>query len=58
MCGFWGFNSKIARRLNKLNEDPQSIPFILYTDETAFHSNGQMNRRNFHYYDNVNLHIV
>lgn len=39
-------------------EREESIRNILVTDEATFHSNGFVNRHNFHYYDRGNPHLM
>lgn len=44
--------------VNKLQEDGQFLEKVLFTDEATFHKNGFVNRHNFHYYSDVNPHLI
>lgn len=40
--------------LHKVNENPQFISTVLFSDEATFKNNGSVNRHNMHYYSVVN----
>lgn len=43
--------------LEKVGEEGDFFKYVLFTDESTFHNNGLVNRRNFHYYDTENRHL-
>jgi Transposase. len=43
---------------NKLEREPDVYNCILFTDESTFHNNGFVSGHNFHYYSDVNPHLV
>lgn len=43
---------------SKLQTEPDFYSFILFTDESTFHNNGLVNGRNYHYYADVNPHVI
>lgn len=42
----------------KINAQANFFNNVLFTDEATFHSNGIVNRRNFHYYSDENPHVT
>lgn len=42
----------------KLREIPNFLDFILFSDEATFHKNGFVNRHNYHYYSDINPHLL
>lgn len=41
-----------------LDNDPDFIRCLMFSDEATFHKNGCVNRHNFHYYSDVNPHLL
>jgi len=48
----------IAHCMVKLEEDPQFLTNILWTDEAKFHNNGNVNHHNNHYWNHSNPHWI
>lgn len=44
--------------LNKIQEQPDFFEFVMFSDESTFHSNGNVNKHNLHYYATENPHFV
>jgi len=42
--------------LRMIANDPNFFRFVLFSDETKFYSDGQLNRHNSHYWSNQNHH--
>lgn len=43
--------------LNKVEEQPHFFDYVLFADEATFHSNGNVNKHNMHYYATENPHF-
>lgn len=43
---------------NKINDEPNFVNNILFTDEATFHNNANFNKHNYHYYSDSNPHIL
>lgn len=48
----------IAHCMLILDEDSKFLTNILWTDETKFHNNGQVNHHNTHYWNDSNSHWI
>lgn len=44
----------VTQMVIKLDDDPTMFFNILWTDEARFHSNGQVNHHNQHYWSEIN----
>lgn len=43
---------------NKFRVEPDFYNLVLWTDESTFHNNGFVNGHNYHYYSDINPHVV